>query len=491
MHSPRICFVSSEVVPFSKTGGLADVSGALPKYLAASGCDVRIFTPLYGSIDRSKYDLHVVDFIRDVPLKMGGRTFTFTLLTTKLPGGDADVYLIDVPELYHRGSIYTDAPDESLRFGVLCRATIESCQRMGWGPEIMHCHDWQTAMIPLMLRTLYDWDSLFAETRTVLTIHNIAYQGVFPLSALGDLGLGEHAGKLDHGDTRAGIVNFMKTGILYADLLTTVSETYAREIQTEEYGAGLEGLLRMRHTSLAGIVNGVDYQEWSPELDTMIPHHYSIDDLSGKEENKKALLSSVGLEYAAGVPVLGIVSRLTGQKGFDLFYEMLVPFIDHHDVRLVVLGTGEETYESFFTRVHARFPHKVSFYRGFQAALSHLIEAGADIFLMPSRFEPCGLNQIYSLRYGTIPVVRKTGGLADTVQPWNPETGEGTGFVFEHYTAYGLGWAMDQAVTTYRDKEAWARLMRNAMSRNYSWEVQVRKYLELYGALLPAWGRRQ
>lgn len=486
MNSPSICFISSEVYPFAKTGGLADVSGALPKYLAAAGCDVRTFMPLYSTIDRNAYGIHPVEFIRDAPIEMGEESIPFSLYTTRIPGSSATLYLVDAPRFYARGKVYTDDPDEGLRFAFLCRAVIECCQRMGWGPSIFHCHDWQTALVPFYLQTVYNWDRLFTSSRTILTIHNIAYQGLFPLSLLPSLGLEKYADRLDHGDVRAGMVNFLKTGILYADIITTVSNTYAREIQTPEYGAGLEHLLSMRSQSLFGIVNGVDYHEWSPEHDELIPHPYSVDDLIGKEENKKALLEALNLAYDPNAPVLGIISRLTGQKGFDLFFEMLVPFLRSHDVRLAILGTGEPKYETFFSRLELEFPEKVCFYRGFQTQLSHMIEAGSDIFLMPSHFEPCGLNQIYSLRYGTIPVVRRTGGLADTVQPWNPLTGTGTGFVFDHYDATGLNWAMEAAVNTYYDREAWDRLMENAMIQNYSWEKQVREYLALYSAILGA-----
>jgi starch synthase len=483
MQGRRICFVSSEVAPFSKTGGLADVSGALPKYVAGGGYDVRVFTPLYSTIDTSKYEIHTVDYLRDVPLRFGDEWITFTVRTAKLPGSDVDIYFIDSPRFYHRGSIYTDDADEYLRFALLSRAAIECCQRMGWGPQVFHCNDWQTALIPLYLRTIYNWDRLFAGSRTVLTIHNIAYQGVFSAGIIRSLGLAGHESMFDRGDLGGGRVNFMKTGIFYTDVLTTVSDTYAREIQTPEYGAGLHDLLRGRSDALIGVVNGVDYNEWSPERDRLIPHNYSIDDLSGKEKNKEYLLHNLKLPYDPTAPVLGIVSRLTAQKGFDLFFDILAPILYTHNIKLAVLGSGEERYESFFTGLHHQFGDKVCFYRGFQNTLAHLIEAGSDIFLMPSQFEPCGLNQIYSLKYGTIPVVRKTGGLADTVQPYNRATGEGTGFVFEHFTSQGLRWGMEQAIATWHDREAWRRLMRNAMSMNYSWEVQALRYFRLYEGL--------
>ncbi len=483
MYGNRVCFIASEVAPFAKTGGLADVAGALPKYVSREGYDVRVFMPFYSIADTGDGDLHVVDFIRDVPIQIGHETLSFTLLTAKLPDSDTDIYFVDCPRLYHRGTIYTNHADEYLRFTVLCRAVIESCQRMGWAPDVFHCNDWQTALVPLYLRTLYRWDRLFESSRTILTIHNIAYQGVFSSSILPEIGLDQYAEMFSTEDLRDGIVNFMKTGIFYADVLTTVSATYAREIQTAEFGAGLQDFLRWRASSLYGIVNGVDYNEWSPELDNYIPYNYSADELADKELNKTHLLGRLNLSYDPAAPLLGIVSRLTGQKGFDLFFDILRPFLNASNVRLAVLGSGEPKYETFFTALQHEFPGRVCFYRGFQNELAHLVEAGADIFLMPSRFEPCGLNQIYSLRYGTVPVVRRTGGLADTVEAFDPATGAGTGFVFEHFTAEGLLWAMQQAVTTWHNRPVWQQIMRQGMQRNFSWEQQVRQYLEIYRGL--------
>jgi len=281
-----------------------------------------------------------------------------------------------------------------------------------------------------------------------------------------------------------GEVNFLKTGIFYADVITTVSETYAREIQTHEYGSGLDYLLRLRRRSLVGIVNGVDYEEWSPEKDKYIPYNYSMNDLSGKEENKRALLSKLDLPYDPNAPVYGIISRLTFQKGFDLLMRTLFPMLTHKNIRFLILGSGEYKYEGFFTAAQRHFPHKVYYYPGYSNELAHLIEAGSDMFLMPSKFEPCGLNQIYSLKYGTVPIVRNTGGLADTVNLWNPPSGDGTGFVFNDFTTHGLSWAMEFGEETFKNKESWQKLMLNGMRENFSWEVQVGKYIHLYTALL-------
>ena len=479
----KICYVASEVVPYAKTGGLADVSGALPKYVAAAGHDVRVFMPAYKSISWDRHNITALPGMQNIPLKLGAETITFSVAIATLPDSALPVYFIDSPRFYHRDAIYTDSADEYLRFALLCRATLEVCQRMAWGPNVFHCHDWQTALIPFLLRTQYAWDRLFHGARTVLTIHNIGYQGIYPASAIDALGLGGWRQMFYQEDLQNGIVNYLKTGILYADILTTVSRTYAREIQTAEYGSGLHTLLRSRSGALVGIVNGVDYNEWSPEKDELIPHAFSAEDLEGKEKNKQALLSTLGLSYDPRVPVLGIVSRLTSQKGFDLLPDALGPVIAQHNVRVTVLGSGETRYERFFERLQQSGGGKVTFYKGFSNELAHLIEAGADIFLMPSHYEPCGLNQIYSLRYGTVPVVRRTGGLADTVQQYDPNTGRGNGFVFESYEAGELRRTIEAALYFYHQKPHWRRIVSNAMAADWSWEHQVKEYLALFERL--------
>ncbi|RMI20621.1 MAG: glycogen synthase GlgA [Calditrichaeota bacterium] len=484
MSPLKICFAASEVVPFAKTGGLADVAGALPKYLSHLGHDVRVFMPFYSTVNTAGMEIHPVDFIQNVPVHFGGFTLHFTALTTRLPRSQADIYFIHCEGLYNRGRIYTEDPDEYLRFALFSRAVIECCQRMGWAPDIIHCHDWQTALIPLYCKTVYGWDSLFHASRTVLTIHNIGYQGVFSAEVLSPLGLDAHRDLLPQEDLQGGVINFLKTGILHADMLTTVSETYAREIQTPEYGAGLETLLRLRSDRLVGILNGVDYEEWNPETDPYIPYHYSTQDLSGKEKNKQALLERLNLPYSPETPVVGIISRLTPQKGLDLLQAVLPDFLGQRDMRFVALGSGEDRYVHFFEELQRTFPEKVCFYNGYNMELAHWIEAGADMYVMPSRYEPCGLNQIYSLKYGTVPIVRKTGGLADTVQLYDWQTQTGTGFVFEHFTPEGLRWAMDHAYSTFFHRDAWRKLMRNGMAQDFSWEKQVHKYVALYRGLV-------
>jgi len=480
----KICFAASEAVPFAKTGGLADVAGALSRQLHRLGHDVRLFLPLYDVVDRSRHRLYPVEFARDVPVQLGAREYRFTLQTARLPDSDLWAYLVDCPALYHRGELYTTGADEAQRFALFSRAVIESCQRMGWGPDLFHCNDWHAALLPLLLRSVYDWDTLLRPAKTVLTIHNIGFQGVFPFGTVEALGLAPWAHLFDQEDARAGRVNFLRTGLIYADVVTTVSPTYAREIQTPEYGMGLEDLLRARSGTLVGILNGVDYDEWSPEQDRLIPHRYSLDQPDGKRDNKRFLLEQLGLPVDGETPLIGVVSRLTSQKGFDLCADVLPGLLASTPVRLAVLGTGEAVYEQLFAGLQRRYPRQVAFYRGYSNELAHLIEAGADLFLMPSRYEPCGLNQMFSLRYGTIPVVRRTGGLADSVQLFDEHSGEGTGVVFDSFDAAGLGWALRYALSIYARPELWRKLMANAMAQDFSWERQTASYLQLYSWLL-------
>ncbi|NNF05235.1 MAG: glycogen synthase GlgA, partial [Candidatus Eisenbacteria bacterium] len=467
---------SSEYAPFAKTGGLADVVAALTEQLHKTGHDVRTFIPLYPRIWEAGLDLRPVDFIQEVPIQLGPWTYAFSIFVADVGETKTPVYFVDCPQLYGRENIYTADEDEHLRFLLLTRAALESCQRMGFSPHIAHSHDWQSSFMPLFIKSVYEWDQLFKPTKSVLTIHNIGYQGSFSSEAVHDLSLGGREHLLHQEDLNGGVINALKTGVMYADAITTVSETYAREIQTEEFGMGLEGFLQERRQRLIGIVNGVDYQAWSPETDKLIPHAYSPKKMAGKKKNKKALLEGLGLPFDAKAPTLGIVSRLTFQKGFELLFDVLPALLKKYDLRFVVLGSGEQKYVDFFQSLQRNFPSKVCFYHGYSNELAHLIEAGSDLFLMPSRFEPCGLNQMYSLRYGTIPVVRKTGGLADTVTQFNPKTGEGTGVVFDHFTAEGMNWALKFALTLFDTPNQWKQVQKNAMAVDFSWDRQVKQY---------------
>jgi starch synthase len=478
----KICYAVSEVVPYSKTGGLGDVAGALPHALARLGHDVRIFAPLHVLPGRPAPNaLAPVAAVQDVELALGGRPYVFSLRTDEGAGrGGAPVLLVDCPALFRRAQLYTSEPDEPLRFALLCRAVFESCQRLAWAPDVIHCNDWHTALIPLLRDTVYGWDALFRPTRTLLTIHNLGYQGLFPASTIERLGLAGWSASFDARDREAGRLNLLRTGVRHADAVSTVSPTYAREILGPELGMGLDADLRARPDGVAGILNGVDYAIWSPESDPHLPARYSAANLAGKRANKRALLELAGLDPDPGPPLAGIITRLVEQKGLDLCVAVLPELLETTDLRLVVLGQGQARYEQFFDLLANRKPRRVAFRRGQDETLAHRIEAGADLFLMPSRYEPCGLNQMFSLRYGTIPVVRRTGGLADSVRPYDRASDAGTGFVFDHFTPEGLRWALGLADETFSAGPRWRRLVLRAMAEDFSWARQARRYVELY-----------
>jgi starch synthase len=479
----RVLFVSAEVAPFAKTGGLGDVSSALPKALRAAGHDVRIVLPYYRRVREGGHAVEAA--IPPIELQLGPRRFTFATLRSTLPGTDVPVYFVHCPALFDRPGIYTQDADEHVRFALLGWAALRIAQQLRFAPDIVHVNDWQTALVPLTMKTLFGWDRLFAQTRTVLTIHNIGHQGTFGAHVLPELGLGEVASHFHQDQLRDGRLSFLLTGILYANAITTVSPTYAAEITTPEHGVGLDPFLRARGDVLFGILNGIDDTEWSPVRDPHLPFHYSADDLTGKEQNKQVLLRTLNLPYRRGVPLFGIVSRLAWQKGFDLFFDVLPALLSQREVQLVVLGSGEPKYAELFSRLARLAPHKVAFRNAFSEPLAHLIEAGSDMFLMPSRYEPCGLNQMYSLAYGTPPIVHKTGGLADTVKLWDRRSERGNGFVFDHFDARGLTWAIRYALEQWGDREGWRRLMQNGMREDFSWTRRVRDYERLYARLAP------
>ncbi len=481
--SLSVCMLAAEVAPLSKTGGLADVAGALAKYLAAGGHDIRLFTPLYASIDRTKFPMQPIEGLQEVPLQIGPHQYVYSIVTTRLPGSDALVYLIDCPVLFGRPVIYTTDPDEHLRFLAFTRAVLATCQRMQWSPQILHCNDWHTAFAPLFVKALLEGEPLFARTRSVLTIHNIGYQGIFSAAAAADLELGAGTHLLHQDDLRAGNINPLRHGILYADAITTVSPTHALEICTDEYGMGLQDSLRMRREALTGILNGVDYHIWDPRNDRYLPEHFDPDTLAIKAGLKSAFIERLGLTIPVTTPLAGVVSRLASQKGIDLMFESLPQVLEWRDLGFVALGSGDPQYERFLAELAQSFPGRVVFRRGYDDELSHWIEAACDLFLMPSRYEPCGLNQMYSLRYGTVPIVRRTGGLADSVEHYDAPSGQGTGIVFNDFNSEGLEWALNMALDLYAEPAQWTRMVRNGMARDFSWEKQGAKYMEIYRRL--------
>lgn len=479
----KICIVSAEVAPFAKTGGLGDVAAALARSLHARGHDVRLFLPLYGNLRQGWEEMVGVDYIRDVPLQMGPHHYRFSMQTAPLPHGGPWIYFVGCPPLYARQSVYSMEWDEPLRFAALCRAALIACQRMGFAPDVLHCNDWHTGLAPWLMKSEFGWDKLFHGTKSLMTIHNLAYQGVVPWKYVHEIGLGHVAGGLA-GSEQSGGFGFLETGFLHADAISTVSLTYARQILTPQYGNGLDGRLRSLAHKLHGIPNGIDPDEWSPATDTKIAANFTADDLSGKAACKDALLREVGLPGADdGHPVIGVVSRLTKQKGFELGYRVLPKLLRERDVKLVALGSGAEDLEGFFGELARRFPRQVAFANRYDDTLAHRIEAGSDLFLMPSLFEPCGLNQMYSLAYGTVPIVHKTGGLADTVQIYDPDTGQGTGIVFDRFDETALDWALRTALDLYAQPEHWKRMQRNGMSQDFSWNRRIQEYERLYASL--------
>jgi len=472
----QIAFAASECVPFSKTGGLADVVGALPKALAQLGHQVSVFVPKY----RQTQLENPTTLIRSITVPFDDQYRFCSVLDGGLHSG-VQFYFIDYPEFFDRDALYStslgDYHDNAERFALFSRAVVEASKIIGV-PDVFHCHDWQAALIPVLLRTLYDDDPAFRTVPTVFTIHNIGYQGLFSPDTLPLLMLPwdlftitkmEFYGKL----------NFLKGALVYSDFITTVSRKYAQEIQTAEYGFGLEGVLRARSSALVGILNGVDYNEWSPEKDKFIAAKYTPDSLTAKAQDKKDLLKEFGLDPGSTLPVIGIVSRFAAQKGFDLIAQ-IADRLAREEVIVVALGSGDKEYEDLFRRLNRQFPQKLALKVAYDNALSHKIEAGADMFLMPSRYEPCGLNQIYSLKYGTVPIVRATGGLDDTIEPFDSVTGKGTGFKFSEYSGEALLETIHRALAVYKDRAAWTQLMKNGMAKDFSWTASAREYLKVY-----------
>ena len=482
--SYRVLFVTAEYAPLAKTGGLADVSAALSRYLHARGDDVRVFMPLYRRIAEQSFERRPVEFLQNLSLDLGGHEYRYSVLSGRAPGSSLELYFIDCPALYDRPGIYTAESDEHHRFLLLTRAAFECSQRMGFAPHILHCNDWHTAFGPLLLRTLYAWDRLFAATKSVLTIHNIGYQGVFSALDVAALGLGEASWLLHQEDLAAGRINSLLHGILYADLVTTVSPTYAREICTPEYGVGLDGFLRVRGDRLVGILNGVDYEEWNPATDRHVPLHYTREKPEGKVAVKQAFMERLHIGASPDTLVVGLVSRLVAQKGIELLPMVLPSLLRDRSIVFVAVGNGEPRFEESLAALQRAFPERVVYHRGYSEELAHWIEAASDAFLMPSLYEPCGLNQMYSLKYGTVPIVRRTGGLADSVSAYSPATGHGTGIVFDHFDALALRWALDTTLALYVAKDHWRRLVANGMAEDFSWTRQGALYIDQYRRLV-------
>lgn len=475
----NIVFAASEVFPYSKTGGLADVVSALPKALSHLGHDVKIITPYYKQTKKGNFDIS--RFSKKIFVQLGDRIVDAEIAVTKLTD-KIDTYLILKDEYYDREDIYKSAQgdykDNAERFIFFSKAVLSTLEELEIKPDILHCHDWQTGLVSTLLKTIEINHPFFGNTKTVFTIHNLAYQGLFwhydmhmtnlPWDTFTPEGI-EFYGK----------INLLKAGLVYSDILTTVSRKYAEEIKTHEYGAGLDGVLIRRSKDLHGILNGVDYHEWDCASDRFLTHHYSAQNMEGKEACKRELLQEFHLNSSLSTPLIGMISRLVDQKGFDLVVEAIELLLSE-DCTFILLGSGEEKYQNFFKNLAQKYRGKVGVRIGFDEALSHRIEAGSDFFLMPSFFEPCGLNQIYSLKYGTIPIVRATGGLDDTIENFNPANLRGNGFKFLEYNSNQMLEKVREAFKVYHDRRLFQILVSNAMRCDFSWEKSAKQYEDIY-----------
>jgi starch synthase len=479
----KVLFVSPEIAPLVKTGGLGDVAGALPPALRGLGLDVRLAMPFYRQVAAAPATVKDTGLALTVPA--GGRSWQARVFSTTLEG--CPVYLIANDELFDRDGLYGpgggDYWDNPTRFTFFCRAVIELARALDWPARVVHANDWQTALLPALLETRACDPGPLAGAATVLTIHNLAYQGIYDRASFAVTGL-PHWLDSPIGLEFWGNISLLKAGLVTARALTTVSPTYAREITTAEGGHGLEGVLAQRHESLHGILNGVDYRAWSPEADRLLPAAYSSDDMTGKTACRDRLLDGFGLDKAGKhTAVLGFVGRLAYQKGVDIIIQA-APRLLLDDLRLVVLGTGDPEQEAALTALASAHKGRVGVRLAFDEELAHLVTAGCDLLAMPSRYEPCGLNQMYALRYGTPPVVREVGGLKDTVRPFDPLSGQGTGFTFQPFQATDLGCAVREGLWTRQHPVLWKRLRQNAMAQDFSWHKSAQAYASLYASLL-------
>jgi len=481
--SLRIVMVASEVVPFAKTGGLADVVGSLPGELSAQGVEVKVIIPGYRTIDRGRFRLETI--IPDLPVPEGQEGLKKASVL-RLYWQGLDCLFIANDSYFSRSGLYQDEkgdyPDNLERFAFFCRGVLELLRQLKFQPDVIHAHDWQTALVPTYLKNIYQGDPFFSGTRTLFTIHNLGYQGLFPREKFPLTGLSWDL-FTPKGLEFYGKINILKGGLIYSDLLSTVSPTYAREIQEEQYGFGLDGVLRERKDDLHGILNGLEYDLWNPSEDNDIKQKFNLETVNRRLKNKNHLQDICGLPKVEDVPILGMVTRLADQKGLDILNEAM-PSLMRMNLQLVILGTGDSKYHQLLTKIASQYPDKISVNLKYDPILAKKIYAGCDIFLMPSRYEPCGLGQMISLRYGAIPVVYRTGGLSDTIKDFDSQTGEGNGFSFHNYSSQALVNALKRAISAYRQKELWGKLVANALGCDFSWGASVRKYMELYNLLL-------
>ena len=475
----KVLFVASEAVPFIKTGGLADVAGSLPKSLKAEGVDIRVILPKYGSIKEewtSKMS-HVGNIT--VPVSWRDKYAGVDMIEHD----GVTYYFLDNEEYFKRDSLYGYF-DDAERFAFFSRAVLNVLPMLDFWPDVIHTNDWHAGMVNVFLKLDHIGDERYAGIKTLFSIHNLKYQGVFPKSVMNDV-LGLDWKYFNNGDLEFyDAVNYMKAGIIYADFVGTVSRTYAQEIQYDYFGENLDGLLRKRSDSLFGIVNGIDYDVYNPATDKNLLYTYDVNSWNKKVDNKVRLQEDLGLPVKRDTPIIAMVTRLVDAKGLELLVRIMDELLATEDAQFVLLGTGDKRYEDWFQGLQWRFPDKVSANIRFSNQLAQRIYASADIFLMPSIYEPCGIGQLIALRYGTVPVVRATGGLRDTIQPYNKYTGEGNGYIFENINAHDMAYVIKQALGDYRDKSVWNHLVENAMNSDYSWKNSAKEYINLFGRLV-------
>ncbi len=477
----RILIVAAEMTPFVKTGGLADVIGALPKALIAAGHDVRVIIPRYGWIDCAQFGLTLQPHAVTVPTNDGiDVAAMYTIVMHEVP-----VWFVDYPAFFDRDGV-SMYDDDDHRFIFFCRAALESCRQSNWSPDVIHCHDWHTAIIPNWLRTTLADDPFFAHTASLLTIHNLAFQGVFGHRVLEIAGVPALDFAVNESIDARNSVALLGRGVYYADIINTVSPSYATEILDPAAGAGLDGVLRARHDRLYGVLNGIDGARYNPTNDVAIAATYSMDALDGKAQCKAALQQELGLALLPTIPMISVISRLTPLKGYDLIDDIIEPLLHHHTVQIVVMGTGQQRFHARLNELRARYPQHIAFRLTFDEALSHRIIAGADILMMPSRVEPCGTGQMIAMRYGTVPIVRATGGLRDTVVNYHAPSNHGTGFVFVDATPHALREAIDRALMVYADHAQWRMLMMRGMMSDFTWQVAAVRYVDLYRRAIAA-----
>jgi len=486
MNQFKILYLASEISPFAMAGGLADVAAALPKALKNFNQDIRLMIPKYKFINERKYVLREVIRLREIPVTIDDRTEVANVKSAFLPDSKVQIYFIEVGDFFKRPGIYIDPktkkpyPDNALRYAFFSKAAMETLKKLSWQPDVIHCNDWQTAYVPVYLKTIYQNEPFFKGVKSVYTFHNLTTQGAFDLEQVRKIGFDESQAKEGGLFNKDGLLNLTKGAIYFSDFVTTVSEHYAEEVlDDDEKGFGFGSLLNEKGEKFEGILNGVDYAVWSPENDKYIPHKYSKDDLSGKLENKKALLLRTGLPYKDKTPLISMISKITEQKGFDLVAEALDKLLKLN-IQVIVHGDGDRRLIDKMQEFIKKYPDKFSMHVTFDEKMAHLIEAGSDMFLMPSKYEPCGLNQIYSLRYGTVPIVSTVGGLFDTVDDLDEESGEGTGILITELSVQGIVAAVKRGLAYYKQKEKWEELQKRIMEEDFSWEISAKRYLDIY-----------